>query len=127
MDVASRAFPHDDRQLAVAGQRLGDRAVRTDARARDASDSDRKFHLQRSPLRYLPLTPAQAARINSDLAAGRDPRRWLSPRQIELAARIAAESRRDSGVLAGLVPPVAVADLPRYEEQLLARLNGGER
>jgi hypothetical protein len=125
MDVAARAFAYDERQFTLARKRLGERAVRTDARLRDAGASDLKWHLQRSPLRWLPLTPAQAARVNSDLAAGRDARRWLSPRQLELAQRI--ESRRDPGAFEGLMPPASVAELPAYEERLLARLNGSMR
>jgi thioredoxin family protein len=124
MNVASIAFAADEHQLASARRRLGERARRTDERARDAAEADRKYHLQRSLLHWLPLTPAQAARINADLAAGHDGRRWLSPRQIELAGRIEAETRRNSGALTDLAPPTGVAELPAYEEQLLARLNG---
>jgi thioredoxin family protein len=124
LGVASTAFAADERQLAAARGRLGEHARRTDERARDAAEADRKYHLQRSPLRWLPLTPAQAARINADLAAGHDGQRWLSPRQVELAGRIEAVSRRDSGALAGLAPPTSAAEFPAYEEQLLARLNG---
>lgn len=125
MNVASIAFAADEHQLAAARRRLGERARRTDDRARDAGDTDRKYHLQRSPLRWLPLTPAQAARINADLAAGHDGRRWLSPRQIELAGRIEAETQRNSRALTGLAPPASMAEFPAYEEQLLTRLNGG--
>ncbi len=140
-DCADRVFAHSDAQLTVARKKLGDRAVRTDESARDAKISDRKWHLQRSPLRWLPLTAAQAARVNADLGAGRDGTRWLSARQRDLAQRIEAAAQRDA--LRGLqLPDVVFGErrtgksrvraaagvlddverLDRYETELEARL-----
>lgn len=126
-DCAARVFAHDDAQLAAARNKLGDRAVRSETRAGEASDSDQKWHLRRSPLRYLPLTPAQAARINADLAVGRDPQAWLSPRQRDLARRIEVAGGDKPGTFAGLEPPHATADLYDYELRLRARLDGAAR
>lgn len=50
-------------------------------RVRDANASDRKRFLQHSRYRGLDLIEAQAVKVNADLAEGRDPDRWLSPRQ----------------------------------------------
>ena len=61
--------------------RIGSRSRHDDATFRAAGDTDQKWHLRRSAFATLTLTGAQAARINADLAAGRDPRSWLSPRQ----------------------------------------------
>ena len=81
LDPALRAFTHDEPQLAAARKRIGSRARRDDTPLRVASDSDQKWHLHRSALAALVLTPAQATHVNAELAAGRDPGRWLSPRQ----------------------------------------------
>ena len=140
-DCAQRVYAHSDVQLSAAQKHVGERAVRTDDVARDARASDRKWHLQRSALRWLPLTPTQAARINSDLAAGRDALRWLSARQHQLAARI--EDAAPGKTLQTLAPPDVVFGpqasfarqvraaagrvdyverLGRYEEDLVTRL-----
>ncbi len=144
-DCAQRVFAHTDAQLEVARKRVGKRAVRTDDVARDAKTSDRKWHLQRSALRWLPLTPTQAARLNADLASGGDTSRWLSPRQSQLAQRIAATEQRapqalrklqlpdvvfgarnattiGSSAAAGAAPYVDA--LVRYEDVLAASLAG---
>lgn len=46
-----------------------------------ASEKDDKYHLAATPYRALSLTPMQATRINSAIALGGDPARFLSPRQ----------------------------------------------
>jgi len=68
-------------QWEAARRKLGAQASRSEAPVRAASDADQKWYLRQSPFASLPLTPAQAARMNADVAAGRDPSRWLSPRQ----------------------------------------------
>jgi len=81
LDSAQRVFAHTDSQFEAAQKQLGDRVVRSNDVARDADESDRKWHLQRWRLSTLSLTPTQAARVNADLARGDDGMRWLSPRQ----------------------------------------------
>ncbi len=80
-DPGLRAFARDETQWEAARRKLGAQASRSDAPVRAASDADQKWYLRQSPFASLPLTPAQAARMNADVAAGRDPSRWLSPRQ----------------------------------------------
>lgn len=89
--------------------------------ARDAGDSDQKYHLKRSKLRYLPLTPLQAARVNAALGAGRSPLPWLSPRQRVLHDLLL---RAGTAKLAGLSRPNAVHELASYENELRQRLAG---
>ena len=48
---------------------------------------DQKYYLSQSPLRAVPMTSAQAARIHASLQ-GKDAQRWLSPRQREAALLI---------------------------------------
>jgi hypothetical protein len=125
-DCAARVFAHDEAQLAAARRRLGERAAGSDARAREASDADQKWHLRRSALRHVPITPAQAARVNAELAAGRDPLVWLSPRQRELARRIETASRSEPRLLAGLEPPRDTLELHDYEIRLRQLLDGAD-
>jgi hypothetical protein len=77
-------------QRAVARQKLGDNARELVGTPRP--DKEQKYYLLHSPLRFVPMTPAQAARCNAVLApnAAGKPERWLSPRQQELLRRIHA-------------------------------------
>jgi len=63
---------HDADARAVFGSAV----LEADAPPRAAGASDQKRHL-----RTYALTPLQQTRLNAALAAGRDPRPWLSPRQ----------------------------------------------
>lgn len=87
-----------------------------------APDSDQKRHLHRSSLRFVPLTAAQAARVNAALAAGTDATRWLSPRQRALAARVAVLLARDPRALDDLAPPERTDRLAPYQRTLEQRL-----
>jgi len=79
---ADGVFAHDDRQLAIARRVFGDSSALRPGHMRTASQSDRKFHLERAKqLSQLELTPAQAAKINAGLWAGEDVTPLLSPRQ----------------------------------------------
>lgn len=53
-------------------------------------DGDPQYYLSRNSLRHLPMTPLQATRVNAALGTEGNPERFLSPRQIELAAMINA-------------------------------------
>jgi hypothetical protein len=91
---------------------------------RDAKRSDRHYHLRRSPLRFVPLTPMQRTKVNAALGLGQDTERWLSPRQREQAARIRRVLERDDDALDGLEPATTLADLPAYARSLATRLSG---
>lgn len=52
------------------------------------SPDDDRWQIRRTAWATLDLTPAQAARVNADVGAGRDPTPWLAPHQrAALAAR----------------------------------------
>ncbi len=63
-----------------------ERVLTVDGEFREASASDQKYYLHRSPLRDLALSPRQAVRVNAALASDRDPLVYLSPRQRAMAA-----------------------------------------
>ncbi|MEO5987768.1 MAG: VPGUxxT family thioredoxin-like (seleno)protein, type 2 [Candidatus Eisenbacteria bacterium] len=92
-----------------------------------APESDQKRHLRFSTLRYLPLTPAQAARVDAALSAGTDATQWLSPRQRVVAAQVALLLARDPHALDGLSRPEALEALPDYQRRLLVRLGQAPR
>ena len=77
---------HDDLVRMALGRGCAERVLTDDGELREASVSDQKYYLHRSPLRNLALSPRQAVRVNAALASGRDPLVYLSPRQRAMAA-----------------------------------------
>ena len=71
------------RHRAVANEVFGDR-VTTGTQHRPSPNDDR-YQLAHSRYARVPLTPLQAQRVNADIGQGRDPKRWLSPRQASVA------------------------------------------
>lgn len=112
-DEASRLSPAD--------------AQRTDEASRDASASDQHYHLGHSSLRYLPLTPAQATKINAALGTGaRDGLEYLTASQRALLARIDARLRTDPRALSSLARPQGLSPGPKWDDHC-ARLESALR
>ena len=113
----------------ISPQTLVEKAGQLDFRltsrppARNAKPSDRKFALRRTELRYLPLTPMQATKVNADLRLGREATRWLSPRQMEILTAIRSALKDDAGVLTALKPADSLEGLTAYQDKLTARLD----
>jgi hypothetical protein len=107
---------------AAGEQRCAVRAGDGGAAEREAAGDDHLHALAASPLRWLPLTPMQAMRVNAALAAGRDGLEFLSPRQRELARRTSALSPGAARRLAGLARPDDVDALAAYERRLRVAL-----
>ena len=84
--VLARSAGEAQRAQAVVGRRR----VKLDRGAFRASDKDLKYSLRANPLRFVPMTEAQAAKVNSALASGDDPLRYLSPSQRSLHASVLA-------------------------------------
>ncbi len=107
------------KQLEVARAKVGDAALKLVGEPRASKDSDQLYYLARSPLRYLPLTPLQARRVNGALGSKRNPSDWLSPRQLELASEL---EQVDKKRLAGLERPASIPALVGYEVRLRKQL-----
>lgn len=122
LECASFVYAGTEEDLAVARKKLGDRARPLDEAAKDAKQSDRKYSLRQTPLRHLPLTPAQASKVNAALRLGADTNRWLSPGQQRLLAVIKQKLEADPDLLAGFVAPERSEDLPGYQSRLLETL-----
>jgi hypothetical protein len=65
-----------------AAKVLGEQKVREEKTYR--KDREDKYYLRGSSYRKIPMTPLQAQKVNSFLGQGKDPAKWLSPRQVEM-------------------------------------------
>lgn len=122
MRCTSAVFAHDEEQLAVARELVGDRAreLEDPSRVIANSESDQFYQLRRTPMIHLPLTLSQATRLNADAS---EPESVLSPRQLELLARItAAKLTGDAEALSEMVFPADAAELGPYAASLEAVL-----
>lgn len=90
IDCAHRVFTRSDAQQVAAARVVGKEAVRSD-KPIEPSAKDAKYYLGLSPLRGVPMTGLQAARVNSALSSRADPAGLLSPSQAALAAELAGK------------------------------------
>lgn len=123
VQCASKVFTTNGEQAAACKERGLACAALTGA-PRSAEESDHLHDLRSSPLRYLPLTPLQALRVNAALGNGTQPEIWLAPSQVELASSVSAVAREDADRLEGLERPDEVAALAGYEQRLRRALEG---
>ena len=120
-DVIGRdALIRAARKLDCAQEVLEENAV-----DRVAKDSDQLYYLRKTPLRWLPLTPAQAARVNGALAARADAAPWLTQHQRELLEAIVTLGEASDTTLNGLERPRELAALAEYTATLERRLLDG--
>ena len=120
---ASKVWTTNSSQVSAARSVVGDKAVPLGStRIRAASESDQVYYLRHSPLRFLPLTPLQARRVNGAMYHRQDLKTWLSPRQVELLATVTAKLTKNPKALDGLERPDDLAQLDEYETKLRARL-----
>jgi len=84
-DCATLAFPLDAKQSALARTVYGDRVLPVDADFRGVADT--KYYLRRTLLKHVPMTRAQATRVNSKVERARRSG-VLSSSQLELLAFI---------------------------------------
>jgi hypothetical protein len=122
LDCALAVYAGSASELEVARAVVGDRAKPLARPMRKADESDLLYHLQRSSLRFAPLTELQATRVNADLAQAKDPAHWLSPRQRSLARRIEEALREEPDRLDAMRRPARTSELARYTADLEMRL-----
>ena len=95
----------DRKALRAAAERVG--AAKISGTLRPSPRDDRHA-LIGTPWADVPMVAAQASRVNAAVAAGRDPSRWLSPRQRDVARALRAHPGApwpDPGGLSRLVGP----------------------
>lgn len=93
---------------------------------RSAKASDQKSGLRRSHLRHLPLTPAQATKLNAALRLGENPLAWLSPRQRSLVIVIDKRLELEAASLDGWAAPADLRGLRAYEDKLRLHVGLGK-
>ncbi len=119
----TKVWTTSDEHLAAAKKVVGDQAVSLgETSIRVAKESDQVYYLRNSPLRFLPLTPLQARRVNGAMYLKQDIKPWLSPRQLELATSVQAKLAKSPKALDGLERPADLAQLDEYEAELRAKL-----
>jgi hypothetical protein len=123
LDCALFVYTHSEEQARIARARIGDRAQPLASPMRKAAASEHLYHLQRTSLRFVPMTELQATRVNASLAQGADPAHWMSPRQRAIAQRIERVLRTDPERFAGLKRPSSTADLAGYTAEIESRLS----
>lgn len=119
---ASNVYATSADDLTIAQKEVGKLALLKKGKVRDAKASDQKFALNRSPLRFLPLTSWQATKVNAALRLSTDSDKWLSPRQLLLAKEVKALLKKDADALKGLKRPKALSQLGSYQQKLKARM-----
>ncbi len=122
LGCASKVFAHGESQIAIARAIAPDRVIPIASPAANAKKSDDKHGLNSTWLRFVPLTPMQATKINAALGNGQSPSHLLSPRQRRLAARIEAAIKKDAHLLDRFERPGSIDDFVEYEKKLLAVL-----
>ncbi len=118
MECASRVFTHGQQQHDAAIALLGKNLTRPAGKSRPAKDSDRKYFLKKSSLRYLPLTSVQATKVNAALGNKEDWQTWLSPRQIKLAAKVSNFLKEHPQGLRDFAPTHEPEELADYQSRL---------
>lgn len=128
---ADHVFATDKDERRLAEPIFAGRVSIAKERARSAPQGDQKRHLSRSPYGKLDLTPTQSVRVNAALAAGEDPRRWLSPRQQTTGFRNSVSElragellRRALRALARPIEPESRVALARAWARVPASLRG---
>jgi hypothetical protein len=120
MDCASTVFAHSRQQLAMAKKAVGRNAVMLPPKSdyRPVRYTEQKYHLRRTALRYLPMTPIQLAKVNAAVVGRKNFRRYLSPRQLELTKKIQTALSKNPERLKQLAAPDDAKDLVAYTDQL---------
>ena len=88
LDCARAVYVSEDAQLDDARVNSRLKVERVDGAIRGAKDSDQRYFLNRSVLRYLPMSEAQSVRVNSALGAHKGVEEFLSPLQLELVGEL---------------------------------------
>ena len=77
-----------DRDYDIAELRRHTDGTKVRASGDFQSDTEVKYYLSKSPYRFLPMSPLQQAKVNSALGDQQKFDQFLSPRQLELFAKI---------------------------------------
>ncbi|XAL99695.1 hypothetical protein OT109_19215 [Phycisphaeraceae bacterium D3-23] len=103
---------------------MGERAQPIGEASADIANTDaHQFrHLRATPMIHLPLTEAQANKVNAALQQNQNPSMWLSPLQRALLTKIESALTANADALDGLIFPSDPAALRGYADRLDAKL-----
>jgi hypothetical protein len=87
MECASTVYCEGEEQRARVARIVGGSAKVLRSKLTPSTKDD-KYQMRHTEYARVPMTPAQASRVNAAVGRGQDPSPWLSPRQIELARAI---------------------------------------
>ena len=120
----SRVFTHSKEHLQIARKAVGNKAVMADKsqKARFAKSSDQKYYLTNTPLRSLPMCAYQMTKINSAIKLNQPFESLLSPRQKDIASKIALKLRGEPKSLQKYVSPADDNQLGAYSAKLVEAL-----
>jgi len=82
----SHVYTNDASEKVIAKKVVGESSISNESKFR--LDKDVKYYLSRTHYRFVPMTEMQAAKVNSQIGAGKSFANYLSPRQIALAKKI---------------------------------------
>lgn len=123
MDCTHAVFARTDAQAKTAKEVVGEKKVVRSDKEIDA-DTQQQYHLAQVPrYHYLPLTMAQATKVNAALANKKSPDEFLSPLQLALYARFTKTTDAEAQRLFKLTPdrsPVGVIDYWKKVDGALA-------
>ena len=86
---ASHVYTTTKLQEKQAAEVVGTRSVSKESKFR--LDREPKYYLSKTHYAYLPMTPLQAIKVNSAIGSRTSPDRYLSPKQLQLAAHFKKE------------------------------------
>lgn len=123
LDCTHKVFARTDAHLKAAAEVVGDKAVRSDKDI-DAK-TQQQYHLAFHPrYHYLPLTAAQATKVNAALANKKSPDEFLSPLQLAVHARFTKTTDDQAKRIAQLTPDRSPVGVIAYWAKLDAALAG---
>jgi Thioredoxin-like len=99
LKCASRVYTRDKTQDAIASKIVPDGTSRLTESVRP--DKNPKYYLAQTAYKHVPMTDAQACRVNAAIGEKRDPTGYLSPRQLELLAKIKGHPSLDWPIAVG--------------------------
>ncbi len=123
LDCTHKVFARTDAHLKAAAAVVGDKAVRSDKEI-DAK-TQQQYHLAHHPrYHYLPLTAAQATKVNAALANKKSPDEFLSPLQLAMHTRFTKTTDDEAKRIAQLTPDRSPVGVIGYWAKLDATLAG---
>ncbi|MCU0704800.1 MAG: hypothetical protein MUF18_12550 [Fimbriiglobus sp.] len=123
LDCTHTVFARTDTQAKTAKEVVAEKKVVRSDKEIDAT-TQQQYHLaQHLRYHYLPLTMAQATKVNAALANGKSPDEFLSPLQLAIYTRFTKTTDAEAQRIAKLTPdrsPVGVIDYWKKLDAALA-------